>query len=125
VQKKILVVDDEPHILALVKTRLQANGYQVITAVDGEECLKKVVSDNPDLIILDVMMPKMDGYSTLIALKEMKAAGEYILSIPVIMLTARGEPRIKELIEKEDIRAYILKPFDAKALLETIKNIIG
>ncbi|MFA5117491.1 MAG: response regulator [Candidatus Omnitrophota bacterium] len=124
-QKKILAVDDDPHILLLVKTRLQANGYSVATAVDGEECLKKIVSEKPDLLILDVMLPKLDGYNILITLKEMRMLGENIPVIPVIMLTARGEPRIRELIEKEDIQAYILKPFDSKELLQEIKKIIG
>jgi CheY-like chemotaxis protein len=124
-QKKILAVDDDPHILILVKTRLQANGYQVVTAVDGEECIQKLLSEKPDLLILDVMLPKMDGYNVLITLKEMRMLGKNIPKVPVIMLTARGEPRIRELIEKEDIKAYILKPFYSKELLETIKKIIG
>ncbi|MFA6216973.1 MAG: response regulator [Candidatus Omnitrophota bacterium] len=124
-QKKILAVDDDPHILLLVKTRLQANGYQVVTAVDGEECIQKLLSEKPDLLILDVMLPKMDGYNVLITLKEMRMLGKNIPKVPVIMLTARGEPRIRELIEKEDIKAYILKPFYSKELLETIKKIIG
>ncbi len=124
-QKKILAVDDDPHILILVKTRLQANGYEVVTAVDGEECIQKLLSEKPDLLILDVMLPKMDGYNVLITLKEMRMLGKNIPKVPVIMLTARGEPRIRELIEKEDIKAYILKPFYSKELLETIKKIIG
>jgi DNA-binding response OmpR family regulator len=124
-QKKILAVDDDPHILLLVKTRLQANGYQVVTAVDGEECLQKLLSEKPDLLILDVMLPKVDGYNVLIMLKEMRMLGKNVPRVPVIMLTARGEPRIRELIEKEDIQAYILKPFHSKDLLETIKKIIG
>jgi len=124
-QKKILAVDDDPHILILVKTRLQANSYEVVTAVDGEECIQKLLSEKPDLLILDVMLPKMDGYNVLITLKEMRMLGKNIPKVPVIMLTARGEPRIRELIEKEDIKAYILKPFYSKELLETIKKIIG
>jgi CheY-like chemotaxis protein len=119
---KILVVDDEPHIVMLIKSRLLANKYEVITANDGEECLKKLVSEKPDLLILDIMMPKMDGYSTLVAMKEMREITGEIPEIPVIILTARVEARIKELVEKEQIQAYLVKPFEAKDLLEKIEQ---
>jgi len=120
---KILVVDDEPHVVRLIKSRLEANNYQVITANDGEECLKKLTAEKPDLIILDIMMPNMDGYSTLIAIKEMREITGQIPQTPIIILTARVDARIKELVEKEQIQAYLIKPFDAKALLETIEKL--
>lgn len=122
---KILVVDDEPHVVNLIKSRLEASNYQVVTASDGEECLKKLMSEKPDLIILDIMMPKMDGYSTLIAIKEMRAITAEPPEIPVIVLTARADARVRELVEKENIQAYLVKPFDAKVLLETIEKIKG
>ena len=122
---KILVVDDEPHIVKLIKSRLEANHYEVITAGDGEECIKKVISEKPDLLILDVMMPVMDGYSTLITLKEMKAMGEDIPSVPVIVLTARVDEKIKALMTEEKVKAYLIKPFDSKVLLEIIQDIEG
>ncbi len=123
--KKILVVDDEPHILKLIKSRLEAHNYQVITAIDGTDCLQKLLLEKPDLILLDVMMPHLDGYSTLIAIKEMKQMNEGVPDVPVIMLTARGEPKVRELIEKEEIKGYIIKPFDAQLLLKTIEEVIG
>ena len=80
--KKILVVDDDPHIVSLIKTRFEANNYAVVTAADGEECIKKILSDKPDLVILDIMMPKVDGYSVLIGIKEIKGYldGDYDLA---------------------------------------------
>lgn len=92
---KILVVDDEPHIVMMIKSRLKANNYDVITANDGQECLKKLVSEKPDLLLLDIMMPIMDGYSVLVAIKEMREMIDDMPRIPVIILTAVAEPRIK------------------------------
>jgi len=122
---KILVVDDEPHIVRLIKSRLEANNYQVVTANNGKECLEKLASEKPDLIILDIMMPEMDGYSTLIAMKEMRAITGEMPQTPVIILTARVDAKVRELVEKEQIQAYLLKPFDAKVLLEEIEKIKG
>jgi CheY-like chemotaxis protein len=120
---KILVVDDEPHIVMLIRSRLMANNYEVITANDGQECLKKLVSEKPDLLILDIMMPKMDGYSVLVAIKEMREMTGDMPEIPVVILTARVEARIKELVEQEQIQAYLVKPFDSKELLKTIETV--
>jgi len=119
---KILVADDEPHIVMLIKARLEANNYQVITANDGEECLKKLAAEKPDLILLDLMMPKMDGYSVLIAIKEMRVITGELPQIPVVVLTARADAKVKDLVEKEQIQAYLIKPFEAKVLLETIEK---
>lgn len=115
-KKKILVIDDEPDIVNLVKMRLEANNYQVCTASDGEEGLKKAESEKPDLIILDIMMPKKDGYTFLL---EAKKKG-LIDNTPVITLTAR--PKMKELFKPEGVKDYILKPFEAQELLEKINK---
>jgi CheY-like chemotaxis protein len=122
--KKILVVDDEPAIVTVLKSRFQACGYKVLTALDGEECLVKMKSEKPDLVILDLMMPKMDGYNVLIAIKEMKDSLK-IADIPVLVLTARGDNKVRELIEAEKIVGYEVKPFKANELLEKIKKILG
>ena len=123
--KKILVVDDDPNIVKLVKTRLEAHNYEVIGAEDGEECMQKVLSDKPDLIILDILMPKADGYDVLIGMKEIKALSGKIPVIPVIVLTALSDPRVKGMIEKEEIRDYIVKPFNAEDLLAKVKTALG
>lgn len=123
--KKILVVDDDPNIVKLIKLRLEASHYQIATAYDGEECLARVLSEKPDLILLDIMMPKSDGYSALIGLKEMKALSEDVPDIPVIILTAVGDTRIRDLVKKEQIKDYIVKPFSAEDLLVKVKKALG
>lgn len=123
--KKILVVDDDPNIVKLVKSRLEANKYEVIIAYDGEECMQKILSDKPDLIILDILMPKADGYDVLIGIKEFKALNGKIPGVPVIVLTALSDPRVKGMIEKEEIKDYIIKPFESEDLLAKVKKAIG
>lgn len=117
--KRILIIDDEPHIVKTIKDRLEFAGYTVITAYDGEEGLKKVNEEKPDLILLDILMPKMDGYNFLRALK----LDENIKDIPVIILTAKAQ--MKELFVPEGILNYITKPFDQKELLEKISKALS
>lgn len=109
--KKILVVDDEPQLALAVKIRLQSRGYQVVTANDGQQALESVDKEQPDLVILDVLMPVMDGYTFLRELNTRVGRGK----IPVIILTARD--RMKDLFEVEGIEDYIVKPFDYEDLL--------
>lgn len=123
--KKILVVDDDPHIVSLIKTRFEANRYEVITANDGEECIEKILSDKPDLLILDIMMPKVDGYNVLVGIKEIRAITGELPEIPVIVLTAVADPRVREMVEKEQIVDYIIKPFDSADLLSKVKKAMG
>ena len=123
--KKILIVDDDPNIVKLVTSRLEANRYEVIAAYDGEECMQKILSDKPDLIILDILMPKADGYDVLIGIKEFKALTGKIPVIPIIVLTALSDPRIKGMIEKEEIKDYIVKPFESEDLLAKVRKALG
>ncbi|MBN3039115.1 MAG: response regulator [Candidatus Omnitrophica bacterium] len=115
--KKILVIDDEPHIVQLLKSRLQANGYEVVAASNGKEGLERVEQENPDLIILDILMPAMDGYTFVRRLR--KASRE----IPVIVLTGQGA--MQDLFAVEGINDYMVKPFKAEELLEKIEKYIG
>ena len=118
--KKILVVDDEPHLVQMVKRRLEANRYDVVTAKDGEEGLKKASSEKPDLIVLDVTMPTIDGFEMLKRLK----SDDQTRSIPVIMLTASG--RTNDIFEGQKLKAtdYLIKPFEPDDLLKAIKRCI-
>ncbi len=117
--KKILIVDDEPDFVLLLKTRLRGNGYEVITASNGEEGAAKANADKPDLILLDIMMPKKDGYTMLQELK----ANEKTTSIPVIVVTAK--PYMRDLFGIEGIKDYIVKPFEDDDLLLRIKRTLG
>ncbi len=114
--KKILIADDEQQLALAVKIRLQSKGYEVRVANDGQAALELAKQDKPDLIILDVLMPVMDGYSCLRELNMRFGRGK----IPIIILTARD--RMKDLFELEGIEDYIVKPFDHEDLLIRIER---
>ena len=114
---KILVVDDETYIVELVKFNLEKEGYQVIVAHDGLKALSMVKSENPDLIILDIMLPKMDGLEVCQLLKQ---EANYS-AIPIIMLTARGEELDTVLGLELGADDYIKKPFSPRELLARVK----
>jgi DNA-binding response OmpR family regulator len=115
VPKKILVVDDERNLVEMVKRRLEANHYDVVTAGDGEEGLAKVASEQPDLIVLDISMPKKDGYTFV---KELRRNG-HMKPIPVVILTARDG--MADLFAMEGVSDYLVKPFKAEDLLGKIR----
>src|SRR3989338_8789968 len=115
--KKILVADDEEQLALALKIRLQSQGYQVTTASNGQQAVQQATQEQPDLIILDVLMPVMDGYSCLRELNTRFGRGK----IPVIILTARE--RMKDLFELEGIEDYVIKPFDHEDLLVRIDRV--
>jgi len=117
--KKILAVDDEKHIVRLVEVNLQRAGYEVITAYDGREALEKIKSESPDLIVLDVMMPYMDGFEVLRTLK----ADETYKDIPVIMLTAKAQDADVFRGWQSGVDCYLTKPFNPMELLTFVKRI--
>ena len=117
---KILMVDDEVQLIAMVQMRLEANGYEVITANDGEEGLAKAKSEKPDLIMLDVMMPKMDGYKVCGLLKNDTRYSK----IPIILFSARVQQDDKDVGVEVGADAYITKPFEPPVLLAKIKELL-
>ncbi|MGO4831555.1 response regulator [Rhizobiaceae sp. 2RAB30] len=116
----ILAVDDTPENLEILRLRLEANGYEVVTAADGEEGLAKSRDLRPDLILLDIMMPKLDGISVVRMLK----ADSSLRSIPVILVTAKSDTR--DVIEGLDAGGddYLTKPVDQKALLARVRSML-
>jgi len=116
-KKKVLVVDDEPDLVKLLKKRLESGGYEVMVAADGKEALEAVQREIPDLILLDILLPQMSGYQVLHKLKEL---GGKIAEIPVIIITARG--RMKDLFKDEEISGFIAKPFEAEELLSKVNE---
>lgn len=115
-KKKILVVDDEEDARTLLKSRLEANHYRVVTACDGLDALDKVTTEKPDLILLDIMMPRMDGSEFL---QRMKSEG-HLEQIPVIVLTAKASMR--EFFLVKGAADFIVKPFLSKNLLAEIEK---
>jgi DNA-binding response OmpR family regulator len=118
--KKVLLVDDEPRLLLLVKSRLVASGYEVITAADGEEALAKIASEKPDLVILDVMMPKLDGLQVCEQIKN----NEALAKIPVIILSAKNQQDTIMEAMKVGADGYMIKPFRPEALLKEVKKFL-
>lgn len=118
--KKILLVEDEPDILSMVKMRLEATGYTVITATDGNTSYNKAKSEFPDLIIHDLMLPDMDGYQVC---RLLKFDPKY-KHIPIIMLTAKSQDIDRELGLKVGVDYYMTKPFETKELLDKIKELL-
>ena len=121
IMKKILLVDDEADLVALLESKLRNIGYQVITAQDGLDGLNKARNDLPDLIILDVMMPKINGYTICGLLK----ANDQYRSIPIIMLTARSRKVDQTFDSATKPDVYITKPFDSNLLLDKIEHLVN
>jgi DNA-binding response OmpR family regulator len=118
---KILVVDDEIYIVHILDFSLGMEGYEVVTALDGEQALEKAQSEKPDLIVLDIMMPKLDGYETCKRLKADAATQD----IPVILLSAKGRNIDQKVGFEVGADDYITKPFSPRKLVERINAILG
>ncbi|NQV04100.1 MAG: response regulator [Candidatus Omnitrophica bacterium] len=119
-KKRILIVDDEDDLRNMLKFRLEAMDYDVSEAVDGQEGLDKARSDRPDLIILDLMLPKIDGFKVCRMLK----FDEKYKHIPIIMFTARAQEKDKQIGKEMGAEAYITKPFDPDILLDKIRELL-
>ena len=119
--KRILIVDDEVQLVEMMKMRLEAAGYEIISAYDGQEGFDKAKKDKPDLIILDLMLPKMDGYKVCGLLKNDARYNK----IHIIMFTARVQEEDMRLGKDLGAEEYVTKPFDPKTLLLKIKKLLG
>jgi len=119
-RKRILLVDDERDLSDMVKMRLESHGYEVLTAYDGQEGLNKARREKPDLIILDLMLPKLDGYKVCRMLK----FDEKHKGIPIVMFTSRVQDSDKKMGEEVGANAYITKPFEPEMLLSTVQRLI-
>ena len=116
--KKILVVDDEPDVVRILSKSLMVDGFEVVTANDGLECLAKVEKERLALILLDNIMPNMDGQAVL---KKLKASKE-TEDIPIIIVTALADEKDITSAQKGGAIGYVVKPFDYNALLKQIKQ---
>ena len=119
-KRKVLVVDDEADVLLLCRVNLEFEGYEVVEAGDGEEAMRKVREHEPDVILLDVMMPKMDGWQVLAALK----AEPETADIPVVMLTAKVQDQDQIRGWSGGAADYITKPFSPLALSQVLENVL-
>ncbi len=119
-QKKILVIDDEEDILKLLRLRLQQENLNVIVASDGDIGVKSAEQELPDLILLDIMMPEMDGYSCLKEIRKLPKTKD----IPVLMLSGKEEEKVRDLFAFQKISGYFEKPFELDDIVAKIKEIL-
>jgi CheY-like chemotaxis protein len=120
-RKKVLAVDDQNTVLMLERMMLSSAGFDVVTARDGEEALEKAAAEGPDLILLDVMMPKMDGYATCRALR----ARPETKSTPILMVTTRSEVNNMQTGFAAGCNEYVTKPFNAVELVSIVQRYLG
>ena len=113
--QRILVVDDDPSILKFVQANLEARGYQVLTAADGEKAIRMAEKEKPELIILDIVMPGLDGFEVCRKIRE-------VSTVPVIMLSAREGENDRELCAACGANDYLTKPFVLRELLDMVKT---
>lgn len=119
-KKRILIADDEKDLVYAVTLQLEAHGFEVLVATNGQEALEKARRERPDLIILDLMMPKIDGYKVCHMLK----FDQRYKHIPIILFSARAQEADKKAGQEARADAYITKPFEPNILLEKIKELL-
>jgi len=119
--KKLLLVDDSATILMIEKTLLKGQPYSLITAVDGQEAVDKAVAERPDLILMDVVMPRKNGFE---ACQELRGL-ESTMNIPIILVTTRGELANVQSGFEAGCSDYVTKPLNKQELLEKIRNYVG
>jgi len=117
-KKKILVVDDEVDLVKTIQFSLELEGYKVLVSYNGEDALAQARKENPDLILLDIMLPKLDGYKVCRLLK----FDEQYKHIPILMMTAKTQEKDKLMGKETGANEYITKPFDMEELMEKIKE---
>lgn len=118
--KLILITDDDPVIIELLQVNLEMEGYDVVTAANGQEAVRKAVSEQPDLIILDIMMPKMDGWTARAELLKSPETAD----IPVIFLSARAQQADLRKGYESGVAEYVTKPFEPVELLSIIERVL-
>jgi CheY-like chemotaxis protein len=117
----VLVVDDDEVIRRLIAVNLQLEGFDVVTAVDGQDCLERVVEIDPDVITLDVMMPRLDGWETAVQLRKSPETAH----IKVVLITARAQEDDKNRGGHVGADAYLTKPFDPNEMIRVVRELAG
>ena len=120
-KKRVLVCDDDPVILRLLEVNLELEGFEVLTGTNGEEGVEIARREHPDLVILDIMMPRMDGYE---ACRQIKA-DEATQQIPVVFLSAKAQASDIEKGKSFGVAEYLTKPFDPTDLTDLVFKLVG
>ena len=116
-----MVVDDTESIRRLIRLILELEGYEIVEAVDGQDCLDMVGEARPDLVTIDVVMPRMDGFATAASLR----AEPRTASIPIVMVTTQAQPADRRRAEDIGVDAYVTKPFEPALLVETVRDVLA
>lgn len=119
--KRVLICDDDPVILRLLQVNLELEGYDVLLAHHGEQAIEVANEQKPDLVILDIMMPRLDGYQTCERLK----ANEETKGIPVVFLSAKAQQADIEKGKEFGVADYLTKPFDPNDLVDVVQRLVG
>lgn len=119
--KHVLIAEDEPHLVESLTFILGRAGFEVTTALDGEAALQKIWAAAPDLVILDVMLPKVNGFDIL---KKIRAS-DTLKSLPVIVLTAKGQRQDRATAEEIGANLFLTKPFSNNEVVQAVKTLIG
>src|SRR5919106_3471093 len=117
---KVLIVDDEPALLQMLKVNLELDGFETYLASDGATGLKRIEAEEPDVVLLDLMMPVLDGWGVLTKLREMKLRKQP----KVIIMTAKGQRDLEKGLEM-GATAYLTKPLDTERLFETVREVMS
>ncbi|MDT0327713.1 response regulator [Nocardiopsis lambiniae] len=117
---RVLVVEDDDVIRELIRLNLELEGFEVFTAVDGQDCLDRIGYIDPHVITLDVMMPRLDGWTT----AERLRSEEHTRTLPIVLVTARTQEEDVRRGERIGVDAYVTKPFDPDALIDVIRDLL-
>jgi CheY-like chemotaxis protein len=117
---KVLVVDDSWTDLTLIATPLRESGYEVITAVDGDEAVEKVLQERPQLVVLDVILPKQNGFQLCRRLKQMEQSRD----IPIILISGKNTPLDKRWGIQQGAELYLTKPFNKEELIASVRSLV-
>lgn len=118
--KRVLLIEDEPNIIQAISFILSRDGWRVDTHADGATAMAEVARRNPDLVILDVMLPNRSGFEIL---QDLRAAPEWV-DLPVLMLTARGQKKDREMAERFGVSHFMTKPFSNAEVLKTVRALV-
>jgi len=118
---RLLLVDDEPSIVKMVGKRLEIEGFDVLIAMDGQEALAKAQAESPDVMILDLMLPKLNGYEVCTMLKQ----DTRFQKIPIVMFTAKTQEKDEKMAMECGANAFVRKPFRAQELLDKVRSLLG
>lgn len=118
---RVLVVDDDDVIRQLISVNLELEGFEVFTAVDGQDCLDKIRDIKPDVVTLDIMMPRIDGWEAALRLRQDPDTAH----VKVVLLSARAQEADLRRGDRIGVDAYLTKPFDPDELIETVRRLAG